>query len=263
MATMNAPTPLRKMGTRPTQFSAEEWELRQELAAAYRIVDHMGWSMVIFNHITVRVPGPEHHFLINPYGLRYDEVTASNLVKIDLKGNIIGNADWPVNPAGFTIHSAIHQNVPDALCVIHTHTREGLAVACKKDGLRNTNFYSCMLQGYIAYHNFEGLTVRDDEGPRLVESIGKAPIVILRNHGLLAHGRTVAEAFSRMWTLQLACEAQVLADSMQGETIPVTQEATFYSTRDAELFDPEKTCGQATFDALVRLMDQRDPSFRN
>ena len=248
---------------RPPHISEAEWDLRLQLAAAYRVFDHLGWTLLIFNHISLRVPGPEHHFLINPYGLRYDEVTASNLVKIGLDGEKVEDSPWGVNPAGFLIHSAIHENVPEAMCIMHTHTNEGLAVACKKDGLTQTNFYSAMLHGHIAYHDFEGLTVRDDERPRLVKSIGSKSIVILRNHGLLTHGRNVAECFRRMWTLQKACEAQVMYDSMSGDVIEVSDEAAVNSTRDARLFgnEPPDENDQA-FDALIRVIDAKDPSWR-
>jgi len=247
---------------RPAHISEEEWELRVQLAAFYRIADRLGWSLIIFNHITVRVPGPEHHFLINPYGLMYHEVTASNLVKIDLKGKKLDDSPWDVNPAGFLIHSAIHENVPEALCIAHTHTREGLAVSSKASGLRNTNFYSAMIFDHVAYHDFEGLTVRDDEKDRMVKSIGMKPLVILRNHGLLAHGRTVAECFSRMLTLQWACEAQLATDSMQGPAIEVSREATVNSTRDAHLFANQPMCGEDSFGALMRDLDRTDPSYR-
>ncbi len=246
----------------PSHMSREEWELRVQLAAFYRIVDRLGWSLLIYNHISARVPGPEHHFLINPYGLMYHEVTASNLVKIDLDGNKVGDSPWGINPAGFTIHSAIHRHVPEAICVIHTHTRDGLAVACSKGGLRNTNFYSAMIYDHVAYHDFEGLTVRDDEEERLVKSIGTKPMVILRNHGLLAHGRTVPEAFVRMLNLQWACEAQVATDSMRGDAIEVTRSATQNSTRDSRLFANAPVCGDDVFAALMRDLDRKDPSYR-
>jgi ribulose-5-phosphate 4-epimerase/fuculose-1-phosphate aldolase len=248
---------------RPAHIGEEEWALRVQLAALYRIVDRMGWSLLIFNHITVRLPGPDHHFLINPYGLMYHEVKASNLVKIDLKGNKLDDSPWDVNPAGFLIHSAIHEHVPEAICVIHTHTKEGLAVACKKDGLRNTNFYSAMIYDHVAYHDFEGLTVREDEKARMVKSIGLKPLVILRNHGLLAHGRTIPEAWARMLNLQWACEAQCASDALRGETLEVSREATVVSTRDANLFANRPVCGEDTFAALIRDLDRIDPSYRN
>jgi ribulose-5-phosphate 4-epimerase/fuculose-1-phosphate aldolase len=254
--------PFRSNSGKPTHMSQEEWDLRVDLAAAYRIVDHLGWSLIIYNHITVRVPGPEHHFLINPYGLRYDEVTATNLVKIDLAGNKVAPSPYDVNPAGFVIHSAIHANVADAKCVMHTHTKEGLAVACKKDGLVNNNFYSAMLFDHVAYHDFEGVTTRLDECERLVKSMGDKPIVILRNHGLLTHGRTVQECFARMLTLQWACEAQMAAGGLPGESLTVSRAATEHSTRDTMLFGPKPVCGVDSFAALQRLIDARDPSYR-
>jgi len=256
--TMNAAA---KPDTVPTPMTDEERELRVKLAALYRIFDHMGWSLMIFNHITVRVPGPDHHFLINPFGLRYDEVTASNLVKVE--GNKLDMSPWGVNRAGFVIHSAIHQHVPEAMCVMHTHTVEGLAVASKKHGLVNNNFYSSMLYDYVAYHDFEGITTRDDEKERMLKSMGTKPLAILRNHGLLVHGRTVEEAFARMWTLQLACEAQVAIDSIAGESITVSREATDVSTRVANLFGNEPTCGVDMFEAMQRVIDAKDPSYRN
>jgi ribulose-5-phosphate 4-epimerase/fuculose-1-phosphate aldolase len=248
---------------RPPHISEEEWALRVQLAACYRIFDRLGWSLLIFNHITVRLPGPDHNFLINPYGLMYSEVTASNLVKIDIKGNKLDDSPWGVNPAGFLIHSAVHENVPEAICIMHTHTREGLAVSCKKSGLRNTNFYSAMIYDHVAYHDFEGLTVRDDEKDRMVKSIGFKPIVILRNHGLLVHGRTIPEAFSRMLTLQWACEAQCASDALQGESLVVSEEATVNSTRDANLFANQPMCGEDTFSALMRDLDRTDPGYRS
>ena len=165
-----------------------EQELRVQLAACYRIFDHMGWSEMIFNHITAKVPGPDHHFLINPYGLHYSEVKASNLVKVDIDGSIVEDTDYAVNPAGIVIHTAIHAARPDVHCIAHTHTNAGMAVACSQEGLRNDNFYSALLHNRIAYHDFEGITVMDDEKPRLIANLGDKSLMILRNHGLLAGG---------------------------------------------------------------------------
>jgi ribulose-5-phosphate 4-epimerase/fuculose-1-phosphate aldolase len=249
---------------RPAHISAEEWHLRIKLAQCYRIFDRLSWSMIIFNHITARIPGPDHHFLINPFGLRYDEVTASNLVKIDLQGNAVGESEHGVNPAGFIIHSAIHEAVPEALWIMHTHTPQGVAVACKERGLSNTNFYSAMLWDHVAYHAFEGLTVRDDEKSRLVASIGNKPLVILRNHGLLSHGRTAEEAFFRLYMLQQACETQVISESMGGPDLEVSEQATHNSSRDGRLFgDNDDQLGVDTFNALVRTIDAQDPSYRH
>ena len=170
---MNAPIRELPQAARPADISAEEWALRLELAACYRLFAHLGWSEMIFNHITLRVPGAEPHFLINPYGLHYSEVTARNLVKIDLAGAVIGESAYPINPAGFVIHSAIHANRPDAHCIIHTHTTAGIAVACKKEGLAFDNFYSAQFWGRVAYHDFEGVTTDLAEQQRLVASLAQ------------------------------------------------------------------------------------------
>src|SRR5262245_7240077 len=170
------------VASRKQEVSREEWEARVQLAACYRIFDMLGWTEMIFNHITLRVPGPQRHFLINPFGLWYREVTASNLVKIDIDGNVIGESDWPVNRAGFVIHSAIHAAREDAHCIMHTHTTAGSAIACLRDGLLFDNFYAAMLHGNVAYHDFEGVTTRDDEMPRLVRSLGQKNCLVLRNH---------------------------------------------------------------------------------
>jgi ribulose-5-phosphate 4-epimerase/fuculose-1-phosphate aldolase len=243
-------------------YSVEEWRARVELAACYRIFAHLGWTELIYNHITVRLPGPERHFLINPFGLHYSEVRASNLVRIDLDGAIVGRADWPVNPAGFTIHGAIHAGIPSAHCVMHTHTTAGMAVACSAAGLSPSNFYAAQLHGKLAYHDFEGITVRADEGPRLVRSIGDRPAVILRNHGLLAWGDTVPRAFAVLWLLNRACEIQLAATSM-GPVIEVPEEVRVRCTRDSLQFDPRFGAGQDMFDALTRQIDRIDASYRS
>jgi len=247
---------------RPPRFSAEEWAARVQLAACYRIFAHLGWTELIYNHITVRLPGPEAHFLINPFGLMYGEVRASNLVKIDLKGNIVGESDWPVNPAGFTIHAAIHEHIPGAHCVMHTHTTPGMAVACARDGLSMSNFYAAQLHGKLAYHDFEGITVHADEGPRLVRNIGDRPAVILRNHGLLAWGDTVPRTFAILWLLNRACEVQVASMAM-GAVIEVPEDVQAKCTRDSLQFSPTFGAGQDMFDALIRVVDRIDPSYRN
>src|ERR1044072_1858648 len=163
-----------------------ERKARIELAACYRVFDMLGWTEMIFNHITLRVPGPEARFLINPFGLHYREVTASSLVLVDLEGNVLRESQWPVNRAGFVIHSAIHGAIPQAHCVMHTHTTNGVAVSCLKDGLSADNFYGAMLHGRVAYHDLEGVTVDLGERKSLVRDLGDKPLMILRNHGLLA-----------------------------------------------------------------------------
>ena len=193
-------------------MTAEERKARVELAAAYRIFDMLGWALLIFNHITLRVPGPEPRFLINPFGLHYSEITASSLLLDRPRGQRAARQpNWPVNRAGFVIHSALHASQPQAHCIMHTHTTTGVAVACLKDGLSPHNFYGAMLQGQVAYHDFEGITVEPGEKERLVRDIGDKRAVILRNHGLLAWGPSVAQAFLTLWTLQQACDVQIAA----------------------------------------------------
>ena len=243
------------------RFGPEEWQARVELAATYRIFDMLGWTELIYNHISLRVPGDGNHFLINPFGLHYSEVTASNLVKIDLAGNIVGESKWPVNPAGFTPHATIHANIPDAHCVMHTHTTAGLAVACLEDGLSMSNFYSAQLHGKLAYHDFEGITVHPDEGPRLLASIGNRQAVILRNHGLLAWGSTIARAFAILWLLQRACEIQLATLSM-GRPRAIPEDVQRKCTADSLQFNPKFGAGQDVFDALVRKVDRIDPGYK-
>ena len=211
----------RLLRLKPEGMNEEEWQVRLELAALYRAFDWFGWTELIFNHITARVPGSDHHYLINPYGLWYSEVTATNLVKVDAKGDTIDGTKAPVNKAGFVIHSAIHAAREDAHCIIHTHTTAGSAVACKKEGLRYDNFYSALLFGQVAYHDFEGVTTDVAEQPRLVKSLGGKPILILRNHGLLVACPGIPLAFRTYWAMQRACEIQVASDAMQGENLPV------------------------------------------
>lgn len=242
--------------------AAEERALRIQLAACYRIFAQIGWTELIYNHITLRLPGPGHRFLINPFGLHYTEVTASNLVTVDLDGRVIGESRWGVNPAGFVIHSAIHAALPQAHCVMHTHTTAGMAVACKRHGLSPTNFYAAMLHGQVAYHDFEGVTVNPEERDRLVASLGGRRLLILRNHGLLAWGESVAEAFVRLWTLNRACEIQMASESMRGEDIPVPGHVAEQASRAALQFDPRFGAGRDVFDALVRQIDRIDPGYR-
>jgi ribulose-5-phosphate 4-epimerase/fuculose-1-phosphate aldolase len=248
---------------RPAQaapVTEAERKARVELAAAYRIFAMLGWVEMIFNHITVRVPGPEHHFLINPFGLHYSEITASSLLLIDLDGNPVREAKHPVNRAGFVIHSAIHGAIDNAHCVMHTHTTTGIAVACLKSGLSPDNFYGAMLHGQVAYHEFEGITVEEGERERLVRSIGAKQAVILRNHGLLTWGPSVSEAFMVLWTLQRACDVQIAA-SAAGPINPIRPEVFPQTVREGGPAE-KRTCDDV-FAALQRQVDARDPSYRN
>jgi ribulose-5-phosphate 4-epimerase/fuculose-1-phosphate aldolase len=250
---------------RPERFSEAEWQARVKLAAAYRIVDHLGWGELIYNHISLRVPSvdseADEHFLVNPFGLHYSEVTASNLVKVDAQGRTVGASDWPINPAGFTFHGAIHRTLPDAHCVIHVHTTPTMAVCCLDEGLSFTNFYAAQLWGKVAYHEFEGITVHAEEGARILASAGGKPVLLLRNHGPVVMGRSVAHAFSLMWLLQRACEVQLATQSMgapRAIAVPVLEGCV----RDSLQFNPAYGAGEDGFAALQRLIDRKDPGYR-
>ncbi|MDR5759363.1 class II aldolase/adducin family protein [Caballeronia sp. LZ035] len=249
-------------GSAPRNCSEAEWEARVKLAATYRVFHMIGWHELIFNHITLRVPGERDQLLINPFGLAYDEVTASNLIKIDLKGNILSESAYPVNPAGLTIHSALHEHVADAHCVMHIHTTESVAVACMEDGLVDHNIYSSQLYDKIAYHTFEGTTVHDEEKDRLVASLRDKNLLILRNHGLLSHGVSLGHAFVLIWTLNRACEIQVATHSMRGTILPVSSAISQRSTKDALQYDPRFRGGDQVLDALIRRLDRFDTSYR-
>lgn len=242
-----------------------ERELRVQLAAAYRLVDYFGWTELIYGHLTVRVPGPEPHFLINPYGLNYDEVTASNLVKVDLDGTIIGRSEYPVSRAGFVIHSAIH--MADSTlnhCVMHTHTRAGMAIAAIQEGLLPVSMTSTAFFDRIAYHDYEGPSLYTDERDRLLASLGDKKAMILRNHGLLTVGKTIAEAFLRLYRLERACQVQL--DAAAAGTLNILGDAVAAkSGHDMDVFSARETnqgVGAIEFAALMRKMDKIDPSYR-
>lgn len=245
---------------REVPVTQAEREARIELAAAYRVFDMLGWTELIFNHITVRVPGPEVRFLINPFGLHYREINASSLVLIDVKGDPVRESEWPVNRAGFVIHSAIHGAIETAHCVMHTHTTTGMAVACLEGGLSHDNFYGAMLHGQVAYHEFEGITVNPEEQERLLGSLGDKPTAILRNHGLLAWGSSVPEAFLRLWTLQRACDVQIAANSA-GAIHAIRPEVFEQTVREGGPAE-KRTCDDV-FAAMVRLMESKNPGFRD
>ena len=240
--------------------SEAERAARIELAACYRIFDMLGWTELIFNHITVRVPGDEVRFLINPFGLHYREITASSLVLVDLEGNALRPTAWPVNRAGFVIHSALHGAVASAHCVMHTHTTTGVAVSCLKEGLSPNNFYGAMLHGQVAYHDLQGVTVDLRERESLVRDLGRKPAMILRNHGLLAWGSSIAQAFMTLWTLQRACDIQIAA-SQAGEVNPLPP-AVLERMVGESGHGEKRTCDDV-FAALVRMIDARDPGYRD
>lgn len=240
-----------------------EQELRVQLAAAYRMVDYFGWTELIYGHLTARVPGPEHHFLINPYGLNYDEVTASNLVKIDLDGNVIEGQGYGVNYAGFVIHSAIHMAKEGMnRVVMHTHTRAGMAVSALEEGLLPISMTSTQFYHNLAYHEYEGVSLYLDERERLLEALGDAKAMMLRNHGLLTVGRTVPEAFINLYRLERACQVQLDA-SAAGKVRLLSDNVATRSREDLERSSTELPKGDMEFAALMRKIDKIDPSYRN
>ena len=239
--------------------------LRRQLAAAYRLVDYFGWTELIYGHLTARVPGDKPHFLINPFGLNYDEVTASNLVKIDVDGNNVGESQHAVNYAGFVIHSAIHMaHQARHRVVMHTHTRAGMAVSATKEGLLPISMNATAFHGALAYHDYEGVSLEVDERPRLVADLGDKTAMMLRNHGLLTTGRTVPEAFIRLYRLERACQTQV--DAGAAGTISVLgNNVAGKSHGQLEGFGESDTGGMGELEcaALIRKLDKTDTSWRN
>lgn len=241
--------------------STEEWEMRVQLAAAYRLVAHFGWDDVIFTHISARVPNEGHHFLINPYGFLFDEITASSLVKIDIDGNIISDTTHFINPAGFTIHSAIHEAREDAICVLHTHSLYGTAISIQKEGLLPISQQSLFPLSGLAYHNYEGIALNEEEKPRLVANLGENGFMILRNHGLLTVGKSVAEAFLYMYILEAACRIQILAQTGGKELIKTDPRILQGIKAQVEMVT--KGMGaDLVFPALLRKLDKIDESYK-
>ena len=244
-----------------TQVSEEEWRVRVDLAACYRLIAMYGWDDMIFTHISARVPGPDDHFLINAYGLLFEEMTASSLVKVDLGGNIVLYSPYPVNPAGFTIHSAVHGARLDAGCVLHTHTRAGIAVSAQADGLLPLSQISLLPFASVTYHDYEGIALNEDEKPRLVADLGTSNVLILRNHGLLTVGATIADAFLYMYALETACQTQIMAQSASVELIQINP--AIIDGIKAQVEAVTKGMGGAlAWPALLRKLDRRDTSFR-
>ncbi len=242
--------------------SEAEWQARQELAACYRIFDMLGWGESIYNHISVKVPDEEDAFLINPFGLLYSEVCASNLVKIDIDGNTLDGSSYPVNKAGFTQHAYFHRHLERAHAICHTHTTASMAVCSLEGGLQPTNFYACNFIGKLAYHDFEGVTVRGEEGERLLANLGDKHILMLRNHGPVVMGRTLQEMFLQHWALQRACEIQVATMSM-GQPILVPDEVVAVHQRDLGQVQLPGGPGAPDFAAFIRKIDKVDRSWRD
>ncbi len=244
-------------------MTSDERDLRVQLAAMYRIFAHLGWAELIFNHITVKIPGAEEAFLINPYGLHYTEVTASNLLKVDINGNLLEESPHAANPAGMLIHSAIHEARDDVHCIAHIHSDAGMTVACQQEGLRIDNFYSVLLHNKVAYHDFQGITVMPEEKVQLVANLGDKDHLILRNHGLLVCGTTIPVTFMNMWGLQRACEIQVSCDATGKAITPVSESIGEMSEKLIDMQMGAAGFGNLEFAAMVRQIDKIDDSYKN
>ena|SRR5436190_3887984 len=240
--------------------SAEEWQARVDLAAAYRLVAGYGWDDLVFTHISARVPGPEHHFLINPYGMMFEEITASSLMKIDLAGNIVMESDYKINPAGFTIHSAVHAAREDALCVMHLHTDNGIAVSAQANGLLPISQQALFVLASLGYHDYEGLALNDEEKPRLVADLGKKTFLILRNHGLLTVGQSVPDAFLSMFLLERACRIQVMAQAGGVKLIPISDKILAQIPAQ-EAVVTQGGRGNLAWPALLRKLDRSGSNY--
>ncbi|MES2942809.1 MAG: class II aldolase/adducin family protein [Pseudomonadota bacterium] len=245
--------------------SAEEWQLRCDLAACYRLVAFYGWSDLVFTHISAKLPesvtGGAHHFLINPYGLMFDEITASSLVKVDEQCNKVINSPFPVNPAGFVIHSAVHEARADAGCVLHTHTRAGVAVSAQKAGVLPISQQSTFVLASLAYHEYEGVAFRDEEKPRLQADLGRANFLMLRNHGLLVVGKTIADAFLSMYTFENTCRIQIDAQAGGGELTKVDPQI-IKGVSEAMRVQTGGMGGAFVWPSLIRKLDRLDPAYR-
>ena len=243
------------------KVSAEEWQARVDLAALYRLVALYGWDDLIYTHISARIPGPEHHFLINPYGMLFEEITASSLVKIDLDGNILQDTPYFINPAGFTIHSAIHAAREDVVCVMHTHSINGVAVSAQKKGLLPLSQTAVIAGASLAYHDYEGIALYEDEKPRLVADLGEKNSMMLRNHGLLTLGKNCADAFMRMYFLEAACMIQVRAQAGGGELGGVPQKVLDTIDEQIEMVTRGQF-GLLAWPGLMRKLDRRNPGYK-
>jgi ribulose-5-phosphate 4-epimerase/fuculose-1-phosphate aldolase len=243
------------------RVTPEEWEQRVALAAAYRLVAHFHWDDLIFTHLSARVPGREHHFLINPYGMTFDEITASSLVKVDLAGNKVMESPYEINPAGFTIHSAIHAARENANCVFHVHSVNGTAVSAQKDGLLPISQQSIFVLSSLAYHDYEGVALREDEKPRLVRDLGENNYFMLRNHGLITVADNVPDAFLFMYVFEAACMVQVRAQAGGGELIPIDPFILATGQQQAATVT-QAALGALAWPALLRKLDRIDPSYR-
>jgi ribulose-5-phosphate 4-epimerase/fuculose-1-phosphate aldolase len=243
-----------------SQVSPEEWAIRCDLAACYRLVALYGWSDLVFTHISAKLPGPEHHFLINPYGLMFDEITASSLVKVDKDCNKVIDSPYPVNPAGFVIHSAVHEAREDALCVLHTHTRAGVAVSAQAAGVLPISQQSTFVLGSLAYHGYQGVAFRPEEKPSLQADLGHANYLMLRNHGLLTVGKTIADAFLHMYVFESTCQIQISAQA--GGPLTQVETSIVQGVAQAMKVQTGGIGGAFVWPSLIRKLERTDVSYK-
>lgn len=246
-------------------ISEAEWQMRTDLAAAFRLVHHFGWSDLLATHLSARVPDAKDQFLINPFGLMFDEITASNLVKVDEEGNILSETEYSINPAGFTIHSAVHMGRPEVACTIHTHTPAGTAVATQRDGLRPITQHALAVLAQTGYHDYEGIATDLSERERLVRDLADHKVLILRNHGLLTVGNAVGEAFMWMYRAERACRMQIAFQQCGAELSPIPEEVQRVTMERNKFNNSEKgyrPIGKVEWPALRRMLDRIDPSYK-
>jgi ribulose-5-phosphate 4-epimerase/fuculose-1-phosphate aldolase len=243
-----------------SQVSPEEWAIRCDLAACYRLVAMYGWSDLVFTHISAKLPGPEHHFLINPYGLMFDEITASSLVKVDKDCNKVIDSPYPVNPAGFVIHSAVHEAREDAGCVLHTHTRAGVAVSAQAAGVLPISQQSTFVLGSLAYHGYQGVAFRPEEKPSLQADLGHANYLMLRNHGLLTVGKTIADAFLHMYVFESTCQIQISAQA--GGPLTQVEPSIVQGVAQAMKVQTGGIGGAFVWPSLLRKLERSDVSYK-
>ena len=243
-----------------SKVSEDEWQTRVDLAAAYRLIAMHGWDDLVYTHISAAVPDSDGHFLINPYGMMFEEITASSLVKVNLDGEKVMPSDYPINPAGFTIHSAVHAARHEVGCVMHTHTRAGVGVSAQKHGLLPLSQHALLLLAEIGYHNYEGIALNEDEKPRLVAALGDKARLILRNHGLLSAGRTIADAFQSLYFLEVACQIQIAAQAGGGELIMVDEKIQAGMAAQREVVS-RGMGGELVWPGLLRKLDRRNPGY--
>ncbi|HME41085.1 MAG TPA: class II aldolase/adducin family protein [Steroidobacteraceae bacterium] len=238
----------------PQAMDPEEWRLRCELTDFYHLVDFLGWTEMIFNHISVRLPGAERHYLVNPFGLNYAEITPENLIKVGVDGRLVEPADFPANPAGFALHGAIHEKRHDVGCVAHTHTTAVSAVAMKRGGFDHNNFYSAQFYGRVGYHDFEGITLYADERERMLASLGDKHVLVLRNHGIAVCERDIPTTFALLWVVQRAAEIQCQAGALGGEDVALSESVQQRCHDSATDLGSGIRVARLMFDATVRRM---------